>query len=381
MPLSSHDYQPITMPALDPSPLVSVLMSTYNRAAFLREALDSVLAQTYPNWELLVCDDGSTDSSWQILTEYQTRDPRIRAFYKENGGQSSGLNVAFRHSSGEVIFLLDSDDTFLPQKIERVLQGFLGNPTCGLVWHLLQRLNNEKKPEGIVPLLSFMDSGWKGPMMLREAGILNGLRQGGALAIRRTVSERIFPLQETAILRNFGDTPILRLAPLMAPVAGINEILGTFRKHSGNQSSAPSLNDYLQRELRCYQAVWELQRDYLSSRHADSTGLLAPLTANGHFVAMTYLSARLQGHRRVELQMRKLMRQSPSPLLTESPFWRFVFKAAPFIPLSILVAAINIFIGQGRLKQLVASFRAAWRGLESCFSPDPAQPQLGANHK
>ncbi len=381
MPLSSHDYQPIAMPALDPSPLVSVLMSTYNRAAFLREALDSVLAQTYPNWELLVCDDGSTDSSWQILTEYQTRDPRIRAFYKENGGQSSGLNVAFRHSSGEVIFLLDSDDTFLPQKIERVLQGFLGNPTCGLVWHLLQRLNNEKKPEGIVPLLSFMDSGWKGPMMLREAGILNGLRQGGALAIRRTVSERIFPLQETAILRNFGDTPILRLAPLMAPVAGINEILGTFRKHSGNQSSAPSLNDYLQRELRCYQAVWELQRDYLSSRHPDSTGLLAPLTANGHFVAMTYLSARLQGHRRVELQMRKLMRQSPSPLLTESPFWRFVFKAAPFIPLSILVAAINILIGQGRLKQLVASFRAAWRGLESCFSPDPAQPQLGANHK
>jgi glycosyltransferase involved in cell wall biosynthesis len=315
------------------------------------------------------------------LREYRARDSRIRPFYKENGGQSSGLNVAFLHSSGEVIFLLDSDDTFLPQKIERVLEGFLGNPACGLVWHLLQRLNSEKKPEGIVPLLSFMDSGWKGPTMLREAGILNGLRQGGALAIRRTIAEGIFPLRETAILRNFGDTPILRLAPLMAPVAGINEILGTFRKHSGNQSSAPSLDDYLQRELRCYQAVWELQRDYLASRHPDNASLLAPLTANGHFVAMTYLSARLQGHRGVELQMRKLMRQSPSPLLTESPFWRFVFTAAPSIPLPILVGAINILIGQGRLKQFVASSRAAWRGLESWFSPAPAQSQLGANHK
>jgi len=105
------------------------------------------------------------------------------------------------------------------------------------------------------------------------------------------------------------------------------------------------------------------------------------LTANGHFVAMTYLSARLQGHRRVERQMRKLMRQSPSPLLTESRFWRFVFRIAPFIPLPLLVAVINILIGQGRLKHFVASLSAAWRGLESYFSPAPAPPQSFANNK
>ena len=381
MPLSTYDYQPIEMPPLKPTPLVSVLMSTYNHAAFLGEALDSMLAQTYPNWELLVCDDGSTDSSRQILTEYQDRDQRIRAFYKENGGQSSGLNVAFRHSSGAVICLLDSDDTFLPQKIERLVQGFRENPQCGLVWHSLQRINRAKKPEGAIPLLSFMDSGWKGPEMLRQAGILDGLRQGGALAIRRTVAERIFPLHETGILRNFGDTPIMRLAPLMAPVVGIKEVLGTFRKHSGNQSSAPSLGDYLQRELRCYAAVWELQRQYVASRHPDSPDLLAPLTSNGHFVTMTYLSARLKGDRQVERQMRKLMRQSSSPLLTEPPFWQFVFKVAPFIPLPLLVAGINILIGQGRLKHFVALLSAAWRGLGSRFSSGPAQPQFVANNK
>jgi glycosyltransferase involved in cell wall biosynthesis len=373
MPLSSYDYRPIEMPPLKPVPLVSVIMSTYNRADFLGEALDSLLVQTYTNWELLVCDDGSTDSSRQILTEYQARDQRIRAFYKENGGQSSGFNVAFRHSLGDVICLLDSDDTFFPQKIERLLQGFQENPQCGLVWHLLQRINSDKKPEGVIPLLSFMESGWKGPEMLREAGILAGLRQGGALAIRRTVAEWIFPLQETPPMRNFGDTPIMRLAPLMAPVVGVKEVLGTFRKHAGNQSSAPSLRDYLQRELRCYAAVWEQQRQYVLSRHPDSPDLLAPLTANGHFIGMTYLSARLTGDRQTERRMRDLMRQSPSPLRTEPRIWRILLTVAPFVPLPLLVGSINILIGQGRIKHFAASLKAAWQNLGSRFSSSPAQ--------
>jgi glycosyltransferase involved in cell wall biosynthesis len=381
MPLSASDYQPIDMSPLEPAPLVSVLMSTYNRAAFLGDALDSVVAQTYPNWELLVCDDGSTDSSWQILTEYQARDQRIRAFYKDNGGQSSGLNVAFRHSAGAVICLLDSDDTFLPQKIERLVQGFRKNPQCGLVWHSLQRINEANKSEGVMPLLSFMDSGWKGPEMLRQAGILNGLKQGGALAIQRTVAERIFPLRETAILRNFGDTPIMRLAPLMAPVVGIKEVLGTVRKHSDNQSSAPSLRDYIQRELRCYEAVWELQRDYLASRHPDSPNLLAPLTLNGHFVGMTYLGARLNGDRHSERRMQELMRQTPSPLLTEPPVWRFLYTVAPLVPLPLLIASINVLVGQGRLKHLVASLKAVWRVLESHFSSGAAQALFVPNNK
>jgi hypothetical protein len=242
-------------------------------------------------------------------------------------------------------------------------------------------VNEKNKPEGVVPLLSFMDSGWKGPEMLREAGILGGLKGGGALAIRRTVAERIFPLQETAILRNFGDTPIMRLAPLMAPVVGIKEVLGKFRKHSANQSSAPSLSDYLQRELRCYVAVWELQREYLAGRHPDSSDLLAPLTSSGHFVGMTYLSARLRGDRHTQRRMRDLMRQSPSPLRTEPRLWRILLTVAPFVPLPLLVGSINILIGQGRMKHFVASLSGVWRGGGSRFSSSPAQSQLVANNK
>lgn len=182
-------------------------------------------------------------------------------------------------------------------------------------------------------------------------------------------------------MRNFGDTPIMRLAPLMAPVVGIEEVLGTFRKHGGNQSSAPSLGDYLQRELRCYAAVWEQQRRYILSRHPDSPDLLAPLTSNGHFVGMTYLSARIEGDRHTEQQMRDLMRQSPSPLLTEPRIWQLVFGIAPFVPLPLLVASINILIGQGRMKHFVVSLSAAWRSVGSRISSRTAQPQFVANNK
>ena len=361
MLLSTRDYAPIELPALEPIPLVSVLMSTYNRAEFLSEALESVIAQTYPHWELLVCDDGSTDSSPQILNAYQSRDERIRVFFKANGGQSSGLNVAFQYSSGALICLLDSDDTFRPQKLERVVQALGKDPDCGLACHLLQRTNVANVSEGVIPLMAPLTSGWKGPEMLRQGGILGGLPHGGGVVFRRALAEQIFPLREAGALRNFGDTPIMRLAPLMAPITAIEEVLGTYRKHGRNQSAAPSLLDYIERELACYEAVWQLQRQHIASRYPESPSLLAPLTANGHFVQMAYLRARVMGDRPSEKQLRGLMRASPSPLLTEPPFWRLVFRIAPLVPLPLFVAALGILNGQGRLKQFVATVKAKWR--------------------
>jgi hypothetical protein len=361
MLLSTRDFAPIDLPALETTPLVSVLMSTYNRADFLTDALESVIAQTYPRWELLVCDDGSTDASRQILSAYQNRDERICVFFKEHGGQSSGLNVAFRHSSGALVCLLDSDDTFHPQKLERVVQALRKHPGCGLACHLLQRTNAANVSEGVIPLMAPLTSGWKGPEMLRQGGILGGLPHGGGVAFRRPLAERIFPLRESGALRNFGDTPIMRLAPLMAPITAIEEILGTYRKHGNNQSTAPSLRDYIDRELACYEAVWQLQRQYLASRHPERPNLLAPLTANGHFLQMAYLKARIMCDGHSEKHLRGLMRATPSPLLTEPPLWRFVFRIAPLVPLPFLVATLDLLNGQGRLKQVVATVRSKWR--------------------
>ncbi|WP_113261985.1 glycosyltransferase family 2 protein [Agrobacterium cavarae] len=93
---------------------ISVLINNYNYGRFLAACIDSVLAQDYPDFEIIVVDDGSTDNSRDVIASYGTR---ILAVLKENGGQASSFNAGFAASSGEIVCLLDADDTFLPRKL------------------------------------------------------------------------------------------------------------------------------------------------------------------------------------------------------------------------------------------------------------------------
>lgn len=118
---------------MDNLPLVSVLMPTYNREKFVGEAIESVLSQTYPNFELLVVDDGSTDKTKSVVQKYLT-DPRVKYFYKENGGQSSGRNLGFKNSKGDYIAFLDSDNKWKPEKLKICMTAALDNPDVGVVY-------------------------------------------------------------------------------------------------------------------------------------------------------------------------------------------------------------------------------------------------------
>ena len=100
-------------------PLVSILMPAYNAAAFIGEAIGSVLAQTEPRWELLIVDDGSTDRTAAIAAGFP--DPRIRLFTQPNGGEAAARNTALRHARGSHIAFLDADDVFLPGHLETAL--------------------------------------------------------------------------------------------------------------------------------------------------------------------------------------------------------------------------------------------------------------------
>ncbi len=104
-------------PASNTSLLFSVLVPTYNQANYLPMALDSLLAQSYPNWEALVVNDGSTDDTQRVAEGYAIRDSRIRVFHKNNGGVGSALNEGLRQASGEWICWLSSDDLFEPEKL------------------------------------------------------------------------------------------------------------------------------------------------------------------------------------------------------------------------------------------------------------------------
>ncbi|MDN3690578.1 glycosyltransferase family 2 protein [Cyclobacterium jeungdonense] len=108
-------------------PLVSIIIPVYNKADFVRESLESALAQTYPNIELVLVNDGSTDSSLAILEEYRSKFPeKIMLIDQENGGVSKATNVGIRASKGAFIQFLDADDLLSPDKIEnqvRILEG------------------------------------------------------------------------------------------------------------------------------------------------------------------------------------------------------------------------------------------------------------------
>ena len=101
----------ITQPQQANKPITfSVIMPCYNSAAYVRDAVDSILQQTYKGWELIAVNDGSTDETLTILQHYAKADPRIKLFSKENGGYASAVNYGLDYVSGDYFLFLGSDD-------------------------------------------------------------------------------------------------------------------------------------------------------------------------------------------------------------------------------------------------------------------------------
>lgn len=98
------------MSNLQNTSLVSIIIPCYNYAHFLGEALESVLAQTYPHWECIIINDGSPDNTEEVASKYCEKDHRFKYFCKENGGHSAARNFGIKQSSGKYILPLDSDD-------------------------------------------------------------------------------------------------------------------------------------------------------------------------------------------------------------------------------------------------------------------------------
>lgn len=97
------------------TPLVSVIIPAYNSAKFAAKAVESVLAQTYQNYELIVIDDGSTDNTKEVLNRFAGR---VNYIFQENRGPSAARNMGIKVAQGEYICFLDADDTWLPMKLE-----------------------------------------------------------------------------------------------------------------------------------------------------------------------------------------------------------------------------------------------------------------------
>jgi len=116
---------------MNDKPLVSILMNCYNGERYLREAIDSIIEQSYSHWELIFWDNQSTDNSKAIFDEYQ--DSRFKYYYApKHTDLGGGRARAFHHLSGDYIAVLDTDDVWLPHKLENQLKLF-ANPEVGIV--------------------------------------------------------------------------------------------------------------------------------------------------------------------------------------------------------------------------------------------------------
>lgn len=213
---------------MEPNPLVSIIINNYNYETFLRKAIDSALAQTYRHFEVIVVDDGSTDSSRAIISSYGDR---IIPVFQENGKQGAAFNNGFSHSHGDIILFLDSDDYLLKHALENIVS--VWKPEISKVHYRLQVVDTNGEPTGAYypPRHQPLASGevWK---VLLENGAYTGVSTSGN-AISRHALAKVTPIPYE--YRLTSDDYLSTLIPFYGEVAAVDEPLGAYRIHTSNQ--------------------------------------------------------------------------------------------------------------------------------------------------
>ena len=132
-----------------PNSLVSIITPTYNSADFIAQTIESVQAQTYQNWEMIISDDCSTDNTREIIAPYLEADKRIRYIRNErNSGAAITRNNALREAKGRWIAFLDSDDLWLPEKLEKQV-AFMVTNGYAFTYHEYSEISEEGKDLGV----------------------------------------------------------------------------------------------------------------------------------------------------------------------------------------------------------------------------------------
>lgn len=195
-------------------PRVSVIITAYNRARFLPQAIDSVLAQTYTRYEIIVIDDGSTDNTREVLEAYLDR---IRYFHQQHQGMSASRNRAVNLARGKSIVFLDAEDLFLPEKLELQVACFDRRPTLGLLnsgWRVLNEAGEVVKDEEL----------WhKAPILDLKAWIECSPVRLSAKMFRKSWFQRVGGF-DTTLARSEDVDLILRLAMAGCPCDWLRQV-------------------------------------------------------------------------------------------------------------------------------------------------------------
>lgn len=215
---------------------VSVLISNYNYARYLRAAINSVLAQTYSEYEVIVVDDGSTDNSHDVIRQLQQETPdKVNPIFQENRGQGTAFNNAFEASSGEIIAFLDADDIWKPNKLQRVMEAF-DTPDVVGVMHQSERVdskgniiyggssNRKVLSEDLARLIVDTGNTWRYPPT-------------SALAYRRSALEKVLPMDPVK-WQLCADGCLVYCTAFLGKIKTLNEVLMSYRIHGANNHAS-----------------------------------------------------------------------------------------------------------------------------------------------
>lgn len=213
---------------------VSIIINNYNYGSFLRQAIDSALAQTYQLVEVIVVDDGSTDNSRDIIASYSDQ---VVGVLKDNGGQPSAMNAGFAVSQGDIVALLDSDDWFEPNKVEEVVEIFIKNPDISWCFHPLTRIRQGDNEPVVAPRVFpslKQDISQKCDFRRRlKRGYLNFYAPPtSGLCFTRAALDKVFPLPEK--LGNAVDRYLVYASMLVGEGYFLNKPLTIQLIHSQN---------------------------------------------------------------------------------------------------------------------------------------------------
>jgi glycosyltransferase involved in cell wall biosynthesis len=224
---------------------VTVAIATYNMAVYLREAIDSALAQDYPDFEVLVIDDGSTDETRKVVKSYGRR---VRYHYQENGGVAEAYNKAFDLAKGEYIHHLDADDALTPDAIRRLATLLDGYPSAGLAYAdaLVTDSSGHVTGERRAP------SSFSGQQLIPSEEAFRELLHGCHIAtstvmLRKSVLKTVTPFRQKAVPGEDWDM-WLRVAAA-SDLAHIPLLACYYRIHSASITSRYSATSVLRSHL------------------------------------------------------------------------------------------------------------------------------------
>jgi teichuronic acid biosynthesis glycosyltransferase TuaG len=240
-------------------PLVSVIMPAYNAEQYITESIESVVAQTYTQWELLIVDDGSTDGTKKIIESYCKQDGRIKYFRQPNSKQGKARNLALANATGAYVAFLDADDVWLPQKLSVQLEEII-NKDVDLVFSDACVFTRQLSDSTLV-----MQAG-KG-MFKGDEALKNFLEQNKipilTVLMKTEILRSVNGFSEITSIQNVEDYHLwIRLLMHHKSLYGSGHVLAGYREHA----SSSTINDKLSVE-KVIEAFEDLKKQYRSYRH------------------------------------------------------------------------------------------------------------------